>query len=228
MTIHAYSSWVLLLLSAAVQLPAQVDRDAIRELVADQAALQFGVVTLPDPRFSTARVPIDTVRRLSPTVVLWRGEVSDLSHPSPFLIATVAGTPMPLRLGGFPGPRLEELSAALSRPLRSTADAIELSHTLATAADPNGARDLIFPTDEPTRSEIVRGWRTALPAVWPRDTAIALNGGLFFVARTVLSHNTWSGYGHPWAAMAYQFFMRADGLVLAWDRNEGPLIPASP
>ncbi|SRR6266550_7388731 len=221
------STFILMVLASAAPLQAQAEQSAIRALIADQAALLFGVITLHDPRFSSARIPIDTVRRLSPTVVLWRGEVSDLSHPSPFLIATVSGIAMPLRLGGFPGPRLEELSAALSRPLRSTADAVEFSHTLASIADPSGARDLVFPADEPSRSEAIRGWKAALPRVWPKDTAVALSRGLFYVARTVLSHNKWSGYGHPWLAIAYTFFLRSDGLLLAWDRHEGPLIPES-
>lgn len=202
----------------------QQEQRALREAIANQVAFQFGVITL-NHHLSFARVHIDTVTRLSPTVVLWRGEVRDISHQNPFMLATVAGVGMPLRLGGFPAPRLEELSLALRTPLPSVRDAIRFTHLLVTAADPNGAREIIIPADEPSRADIVGGWRQALPTTWPKDTATAVSDDLLYVRRTVLSHNTWSGYGHPWLALSYTFFFKGDGSLLAWDRREGPLVP---
>lgn len=211
---------------APALLGAQQFYSHARQMIADQAALELGVLGLPnDPRLINAPIVLDSLGSPAPSISIWRGYVGSESEPPQYLVAAIRGAESPLRLGGFPECLLEELSEAMSRsaPVLSMAAAIDRVRFLVKIADPNGARELLIAADDSTATLTAAHLRKMLPAYWPNDTAVALRTGGYYVRRTVWSHVPQTGYGRPWRLIGYAFTLDQKGTIVAWRQHLGPL-----
>src|SRR5437588_4896244 len=84
---------------------AQRFRVNAARMIAHQVAVECGVGALPGALFTDVR--LDSMMTPAAGVVLWRGTAIDVSHESPFIVASLAPSVIPLRLGGFPSPQVE-------------------------------------------------------------------------------------------------------------------------
>lgn len=196
-------------------------RSRAARVVADQAAVDFGPGALPELRFGDVR--FDSIAAPILGVTLWRGSLVDVSHLNPYIVASVRGSPIPLALGGFPAPKLEEFAAALALTVKNKSDAEREARWLITALDPNGAVELRFFSDSVSRSDSVHAILQQLASQFPLDTSWSQDGRVYFVRRTVLSRVSSSGYGSPWLPVSYSFLLDSSGHLIAWRQWQLPL-----
>jgi hypothetical protein len=203
-------------------LPSQQFRANASQFVSHQVAVEFGAAGFPGSLVTDVR--LDSVMTVSPGVVVWRGTLVDVAHQSPYLVASVGSSPIPLRLGGLPAPSVYEFADALNKPIRHVADAERRATLLSRVLDPNGAQEVLVPRDaSETARDSVASLLHRLPDAWPADTSWSGDDQIFFVRRTVFSHDVSSGYGHPWTPISYSFLLDRGGHLLAWKSYAGRL-----
>lgn len=196
--------------------PSSCDVD---RLVADAATVEFaarGHTGSVDP------ASVESVEIQTHPVGLWRAGIIGARHQRPFLVAVIGDRAFPM--GGFSSPKVDAVSAALGSVADSVA-AIARSHLLATLLDANGAERVAVP-DRAGEGSGIPGW--VRPSGWPVDGAQRLPDGRYLVTQTLLSLQTWTGYGAVWEPLSYGFLLRPDGGVDAWAVNRADPIVLQP